>query len=261
MELFIKYADEFTEEDRKKCIKTIPRILEFADIARRQGLLAFESLTNEDDDFILKIAVALIVDGTDPFIVKNILNNFILSGSYNSYEKLNACIITEGFLSIQSGENPKMIQLKLVSMLGEKICAEQFGEAIMNTNQQERYLEALAKLEDNKPEALNECRQFEELFLSLNDSTIQRILRDTTNDDCVVAFSGCSHKGIKKILNNLSLRLAELILNDIMYCSASKQYILETQVRILNKINEYEKMIKYKNEVLLTHYVNVDICN
>lgn len=168
--------------------------------------------------------------------MEEVLNNFILSGGYSSFEKLNACIITRGLLYVQSGENKEIIQLKLASMLGEKLF-----KTMMSTNQKERYLAALAKLESDKPEPLNESRQFELRFLEMNDNTIQMILRYITNEDCVKAFSGCSYKGIHKMLNNLSLRYGESILDGINCCNAGKQDISDAQERILEKINELEK--------------------
>lgn len=53
MDLFLKFADEFTEEDRERCIKTVEKVLDLAEIARMEGLLALESAINEIDNFFL----------------------------------------------------------------------------------------------------------------------------------------------------------------------------------------------------------------
>lgn len=241
MDLFEKYANEFTEEDRERCGDTVNKVLYLADLARKEGLLALESAIDENDNFFLKLAVNLIVDGTYPELVEKVLNNFILSGNYNSYEKLSACIITNGVLDIQAGENPMVIHLKIASMLGERHCSEYINNAVLKTNQKERYQSALSKLEADKTETLKESEQFEALFLEMSDKSIQRILRNITNEDCVLAFSGCSFRGLRKVLNNLSLRLAEMILEDINRCSASRQDILNAQERILEQVKELEK--------------------
>ena len=53
--------------------ETIDKIIEIANVARREGLLALEEAAeNIDDDFLQK-GIMLIVDGTDPELVRNIL--------------------------------------------------------------------------------------------------------------------------------------------------------------------------------------------
>ncbi|HYH02625.1 MAG TPA: MotA/TolQ/ExbB proton channel family protein, partial [Bacillota bacterium] len=49
------------------------QIVEFAKKARREGLLALEDEAQKTDDEFLKKGIQLIVDGTDPELVRNIL--------------------------------------------------------------------------------------------------------------------------------------------------------------------------------------------
>ncbi|MCH4888728.1 motility protein A [Acidaminobacter sp. JC074] len=51
----------------------IDKVIELANVARREGLLALEEAVDEVNDEFLKKGVMLIVDGTDPEMVKNIL--------------------------------------------------------------------------------------------------------------------------------------------------------------------------------------------
>ena len=51
----------------------IDKIIELANIARREGLLALEEAVQHEDDAFLQKGILLIVDGTDPELVKNIL--------------------------------------------------------------------------------------------------------------------------------------------------------------------------------------------
>ncbi len=50
------------------------RILSFFRKARREGLLALEDDVDEVQDEFLKKGIQLVVDGTDPEVVKNILS-------------------------------------------------------------------------------------------------------------------------------------------------------------------------------------------
>lgn len=51
----------------------INKIIELSNIARKEGLLALEEASNDIDDDFLKKGIMLVVDGTDPELVRGIL--------------------------------------------------------------------------------------------------------------------------------------------------------------------------------------------
>lgn len=53
--------------------ETIKRIIELSNIARKEGLLSLEEAANNIEDEFLKKGILLIVDGTDPELVRSIL--------------------------------------------------------------------------------------------------------------------------------------------------------------------------------------------
>lgn len=57
--------------------ETILKIIEMANVARKEGLLAVEEAANGIEDEFLKKGVLLIVDGSDPELVRNILETDI----------------------------------------------------------------------------------------------------------------------------------------------------------------------------------------
>lgn len=58
-------------------VDLIKRIVEFAEIARRDGILALENVTDQlNDEFLIK-GIQLAVDGTDPELIESILNTEI----------------------------------------------------------------------------------------------------------------------------------------------------------------------------------------
>ncbi|HHW71483.1 MAG TPA: motility protein A, partial [Clostridiales bacterium] len=59
--------------DKEDPNEVIDKIIELANIARREGLLALEEAVQDEDDDFLQKGILLIVDGTDPELVKNIL--------------------------------------------------------------------------------------------------------------------------------------------------------------------------------------------
>ena len=56
---------------------TIHQIISLANIARKEGLLSVEEAANNIEDRFLKKGILLIVDGTDPELVRSILENEI----------------------------------------------------------------------------------------------------------------------------------------------------------------------------------------
>jgi len=171
---------------------TISQIIELANIARRDGLLALDNKANEIDDPYMKKGIMLVVDGTDPELIRNIMETeltFIeerhgvgqsmmksmsafspafgmagtLIGLISMLKNLNDSstlgqgmatalittfygvifanlmftpmasklerttekeiryneLILEGLLSIQAGENPRLIEEKLVSFIAK----------------------------------------------------------------------------------------------------------------------------------------------
>lgn len=54
-------------------VETIRHIIELSNVARKEGLLQLEEISNEIEDEFLKKGILLIVDGTDPELVRSIL--------------------------------------------------------------------------------------------------------------------------------------------------------------------------------------------
>ena len=171
----------------------ITKIIDLSNVARKEGLLSLEEVASELDDEFLKKGILLIVDGTDPELVRAILETELISteerhkkkisfwqdlgsmgpawgmigtliglilmlqnmsdasaigpamsvalittlyGSilanwicspvanklkaYNADEIMLKEIMIEGLLSIQAGENPRVIEEKLKSFLAPK---------------------------------------------------------------------------------------------------------------------------------------------
>ncbi len=182
---------------------TIQTIIDLSNIARKEGLLALEESGNNIDDEFMKKGIMLIVDGTDPELVRNILDTELVNidtrhqqniqfwknlgaagpawgmigtliglilmlqdltdtdsigpnmavalittfygsvlanwictpvatklTSFNESEIQMKEVMVEGLLSIQAGENPRVIEEKLKSFLspGSRIGASEGGE-------------------------------------------------------------------------------------------------------------------------------------
>jgi hypothetical protein len=84
-------------------------IVGLAEIARAEGVLEMGKLKLGADS-LLNQCVNLVVDGCDPKHIRQILGNLMESLLHEQEVKFQKAI--EGLLSIQNGENPRIIELK-----------------------------------------------------------------------------------------------------------------------------------------------------
>lgn len=68
-----KVAGKTMSNSSYNTAEIIKKVIDLANIARREGLLALEEAVSEINDDFMQKGVMLIVDGTDPELVKNIL--------------------------------------------------------------------------------------------------------------------------------------------------------------------------------------------
>jgi flagellar motor component MotA len=84
---------------------------------RQGGILSLEDYPV--DSTFLKTAIMLIVDGVHELEVKQIMQNWIISGNYRGRMLLKRILIMEGVIAIQQGSNPDYVYDLLASYFGE----------------------------------------------------------------------------------------------------------------------------------------------
>ena len=67
----------------------ITKIIDLSNVARKEGLLSLEEVASELDDDFLKKGILLIVDGTDPELVRAILETELISTEERHKKKIN----------------------------------------------------------------------------------------------------------------------------------------------------------------------------
>ena len=115
---------------------------------------------------------------------------------------------------------------------------------ILNTVDRGTEKHIMESLEIEEPELADEIRRkmfvFEDI-LSLDDKTIQRVLRDVDNNDLSVALKGTNEEVQGVIFNNLSKRLAEMIREDMEYMGPVRMKdVEEAQQKIVGVIRKLE---------------------
>lgn len=104
--------------------KTINSIIELANIARKEGLLALEEIASKIEDPFMQKAVNLMVDGTDPVLLKDILEAEI--GATESRHQTGASMY-EGIAAIAPAFGMLGTLIGLIGMLGSLDDADGLG--------------------------------------------------------------------------------------------------------------------------------------
>jgi hypothetical protein len=240
-----------SREKKKESIKLIALIISLSEKARKMGLLALEDDFETVKDPFFKKGLQLIVDGTDPVIVRDILLVRMCAGNLKGAKLLRAAIILEGMLSIQSGDNPRIAADKLSGFLG-KDCDlwdrywAKFSKNLENDGSISGgdFINGAGSAgSDSAGEGQREKTGVNSAVGSLNfeklsgfhDIFIQKILRETDSQDLAKALKGCSGEVSAKICNNMSQRAALLLREDIEFMGPVKiEDVVQAQEKILN---------------------------
>ena len=141
----------------------------------------------------------------------------------------------------------KVLERKLSSLVNQDYTIVGGVDAIveiLNTVDRGTEKHIMETLEVEEPELADEIRKkmfvFEDI-LSLDDRSIQRVLRDVENSDLSLALKGATEEVQNVVLNNLSSRLASMIKEDMEFMGPVRMKdVEEAQQKIVNIIRKLE---------------------
>ena len=144
-------------------------------------------------------------------------------------------------------EVEKVLERKLASLVNQDYTIVGGVDAIveiMNTVDRGTEKHIIETLEIEEPELADEIRRkmfvFEDI-LSLDDKSIQRVLREVDNNEIAMALKGSTEEVQTVIFNNLSKRLAVMIREDMEFMGPVRlKDVEEAQQKIVNIIRKLE---------------------
>lgn len=144
-------------------------------------------------------------------------------------------------------EVEKVLERKLASLVNQDYTIVGGVDSIveiLNTVDRGTEKHIMETLEIEEPELADEIRRkmfvFEDI-LSLDDKSIQRVLREVDNNELAVALKGSNEEVQNVIFNNLSKRLASMIREDMDYMGPVRlKDVEEAQQKIVNIIRKLE---------------------
>jgi chemotaxis protein MotA len=230
--IFSKF--DFSGVHKEELIPLIEELIGFSDKARKQGLLSLEDDLGMVKDPFLKMGLQLIIDGTDPELVEEILERIIFFSNATTERVLEYCIMRTGVLGIQTGNNPHVLHHQLYAYIGMEFIEEYMSQVDSHPTVRELMV---------NPNfiPLDISLEFNHLFTHMDDLSIQRMLREIDITVLVYALSNSSLECESKILKNISSRAAYMLTEDRQILSISLEDCIENQKMILDL---YEKLVE-----------------
>lgn len=216
-------------EKENLLLQLLRRLLELSNFVRKEGLLALEeevinkkSIPVED---LLRQLLILVVDGTDASDVSKIGWARYYSSLVKDYEALNYLLCIEGALSIQAGENQRVLEEKLKTMLPNSMYLNYCKE------QEKELEEKMRESSENMVEQLCSAKKFwnpndkgyfvmklaDYVFSDVEDKALECLLREFSNDELALAMKGLGGEARRHIFSNLSERSGMLMAEHMVY--------------------------------------------
>ncbi len=144
-------------------------------------------------------------------------------------------------------EVEKVLERKLASLVNQDYTIVGGVDSIvdiLNTVDRSTEKHIMETLELEEPELADEIRRkmfvFEDI-LSLDDKSIQRVLREVDNNELAIALKGANEEVQNIIFNNLSKRLSTMIKEDMEFMGPVRlKDVEEAQQKIVNIIRKLE---------------------
>ncbi|MCL2772789.1 MAG: hypothetical protein FWD71_05505 [Oscillospiraceae bacterium] len=233
---YIKQNYEFTDEDKKNCLRTFEIMLEITQKLKKNGILSLETDLDSYGNPFLRKAISLMIDGFDAEQINSILEKHMIFGDYTSKEVLERLLIKEGISLILYGHTTFSVYMNLSAFFGEDYIdeTERVYENFINSTINKFY----RQIRNGIKYFPNRTNLLESEIKSLSDADIQKILHHLEFDELVLTVNGSSAYVSERILTNISKKYADDILQIIAFDYNYKRY------------NDVEAVIHMQNKVL-----------
>lgn len=113
-------------------------------------------------------------------------------------------------------------------------------------SRQEKTIESMRKIDKDLTEKIVKKMFIFDNLQSLDDQSLQRILREVENDSLIIALKGCKKELIDKLLNNMSQRQAEILREDLNLSKPVKISRVESErkkiLEIIRKLSDSDEI-------------------
>lgn len=215
----------------------------FSYLARIQGLLHIERFLEDIGDPVLHTLMRLVVDGTDPELVRQAADNHIRSALARTQVYLD--VVRQGVNLIQHGVNARLVAELLSSVTGTPVSFHDnypVPQPIVRGPLSQEEIDALlTAISSGDPSEGSAHSQFDDLIMALSDRDLQQVIREISSSELATALKAPPRPVLDKFLRNFSQRAATLLLEDIQFMGPVRERDIEdAQSRIVRLIRKLE---------------------
>jgi transcriptional regulator with XRE-family HTH domain len=211
----------FTAEEKESGIEVIRRVVVYATMTRRNGVLSLEKEIPGEQSAFMQAAIRCIVDSCDPVFIEKLLNNLILAENYSGTQLLERLLIMEGMLLVQQGYNPWMIAFNLLAILGEGYLSRVDEVSMVHKNK--AYAQVVMSLRNRVVSPVSV--PFEETVIHFSNYEMQRVIREIDQRHIADAIHGCGDEVIYRFLDNMSENMCASVCEDLLRINSSDDKI------------------------------------
>lgn len=231
-----------TDKHQNEIVDAAKNIMILANLARKEGLLALESIAQTISSNFLKQLIILVVDGTYPEIIIEIATNIYWTKTPSGTNAMINYIYLRGMLGIQNGINPRSLEEILLSLMPSE--QQKNYHIQMKLLHQNNDVDKIFQIHPNFQDAeiWESIHSLETIINKLSNRCIQRLIRDLQNQDLAICIYVFEQDIRKKILDNLSKGLSHAIIEDVALCtSISAQDVSASILKVQDTINSLWK--------------------
>jgi AraC-like DNA-binding protein len=228
-------------EDKQNALIYLDKIIELSKTAHKNGLLALENAVKKEEAYLFK-AIELLLDGTEPQELREMLSTYITTSKLEPLELLERVIYLEGILLIQEGAYPWDVRKKLSSYFGES-----FIDILNNHFQaKDNFLKNLQDYLCEPESTHSETKLLDNELKNIDKRSMQRLLRECDIITLTIAFKGASYplkklfiESLPKGRQNICSEILELI------SEPSMAHIIDSQ----NEIIKIAKALRVSKDI------------
>lgn len=106
---------------KNKIYQLTTTIMSLSTQAKREGLLTLTDSINDISEKDFRFGLQLVIDGTDAEYIEQFYDNIILSNKMKGNKLILIRIMKAGILSLQAGDNLRVLALKMYTLIPKKI--------------------------------------------------------------------------------------------------------------------------------------------
>lgn len=227
---------ECSDPEKEQAWKCMDKILDLAELSRKEGLLALDDQVEGIASPILREGVRLILDGYDPEMVNSIMERLILLSPARGADLLTRVVEAEGVLLIQQG----MSQYGMIHCLSS-FFGETYG--LRKAREMEEMLQQSlsSSCSDDYAPLSPETSLLEDVVPALTEAQINSWVSEIDTSDLTMALKGAGSSTVHRILGVLTERSRAVILEDLTACGPVKiSDIVAAQKKILQILKKLE---------------------